>query len=81
MDEFWRRADPLYSDGDQAESFAEFLTRTARFMHDLRGRDFELAFVFTHEQWIKGTIWQEMQLTSTLDTASMTAFHKFALSF
>ena len=80
-DEYWQRSDPFYSDGDQAESFVEFLERTERFVNDLREREFELACVFTHEQFIKGLLWHSMGLAPVLDTASMSGFGKFALSF
>jgi probable phosphoglycerate mutase len=79
--EFWKRADPNYSDGDQAESFAEFIARTTRFVEDLKDRSFELAFVFTHEQFIKALIWNAMRFVTEISPDTMAAFEQFALSF
>jgi 2,3-bisphosphoglycerate-dependent phosphoglycerate mutase len=79
VDEYWQRCDPTYSDGDQAESFAEFIARCARFMQALVDKDFERAFVFTHEQFIKGLIWKN--LVGLADSASMKGYYSFDHSF
>ena len=79
VDEYWRRNDPNYSDGDQAESFAEFIARCARFMQSMVEREFELAFVFTHEQFIKGLLWKN--LVALADADSMKGFYSFDHSF
>jgi len=79
--EYWQRADPNYCDGDQAESFAEFLNRCERFTFAMRGREFELAFVFTHEQFIKGVLWNGLGLVPGISSVSMTAFDKYMCSF
>jgi broad specificity phosphatase PhoE len=79
--EFWQRADPNYCDGDQAESFAEFLNRCERFTSAVREREFELAFVFTHDQFVKGVLWNELKLADEISNASMASFSKFMSSF
>ena len=79
--EYWQRSDPNYCDGDQAESFAEFLDRCRRFVDTICEEDFELAFVFTHEQFIKGLLWNELGLASQVDADSMAKFDKFMMSF
>ena len=81
VEEYWQRADPNYCDGGQAESFAEFLGRIERFVHEMREREYELAFVFTHEQVIKALIWQAMQFATVVDSASMSAFQKYMISY
>ena len=81
VDAYWQRADPNYCDGDQAESFAEFIGRCERFERQMREREFELAFVFTHEQFIKGLLWNSMRLGREMTSASMQAFQKFMFSF
>jgi len=78
---YWQRADPHYCDGDQAESFAEFLGRTERFVHELNEHDFSVAYIFTHEQFIKGLMWHAMRLGRAIDSTSMTEFDKFQRSF
>ena len=79
--EYWEKADPNYCDGDQAESFAEFIRRCETFVRQMREREYELAFVFTHEQFIKGLLWSAMQLGREMTSDSMQAFQKFMVSF
>jgi 2,3-bisphosphoglycerate-dependent phosphoglycerate mutase len=81
VDEYWQRADPNYCDGDQAESFAEFIGRCERFARQMLEREFELAFVFTHEQFIKGLLWNSMKFGREMTSDSMKAFQKFMISF
>ena len=79
--EYWDRSDPAYCDGDQSESFAEFIGRCSRFVTKMREREFELAFVFTHEQFIKGVLWYSMRFGREMTTESMKSFQKFMVSF
>ena len=79
--QYWQNADPGYSDGDQAESFAEFIGRCADFERQMREKEYELAFVFTHEQFIKGLLWNSMRLGREMTTAAMQGFQKFMTSF
>ncbi|MEP6944314.1 MAG: phosphoglycerate mutase family protein [Acidobacteriota bacterium] len=79
VNEYWQRADPNYSDGDQAESFGEFMARCARFKLAMAEIEFEVAFVFTHEQFIKGLVWTN--LIQIADSASMSGFYSFDHAF
>jgi len=79
--DYWEKADPNYCDGDQAESFAEFIGRCERFERDMLDCDFELAFVFTHEQFTKGLLWKAMGFGREMSSDSMMAFQKFMVSF
>ncbi|CAN5408175.1 histidine phosphatase family protein [soil metagenome] len=81
VDEYWTRADPNYCDGDQAESFAEFIGRCEQFARQLLEREYELAFIFTHEQFIKGMFWNSMKFGREMTSDSMKAFQKFMVSF
>ncbi len=81
VSEYWAKADPKYRDGDQSESFAEFIGRCERFEVQMRERKFELAFVFTHEQFIKGLLWNSMRFGREMTSDSMKAFQKFMISF
>ena len=80
-EEYWERADPNYCDGDQSESFAEFIGRCSRFTSQMREREFELAFVFTHGQFIQGLLWNSMRFGREITSESMKAFQKFMTSF
>lgn len=81
VDEYWQRADLNYCDGDQAESFAEFIGRCDKFAWQMREREYELAFVFTHEQFIKGLLWNSMRFGREMTSDAMKAFQKFMISF
>jgi len=81
VEEYWQRADPHYCDGDQSESFAEFLGRCERFAWQMSEREFELAFVFTHGQFIQGLLWNSMQLGRERTSESMRSFKDFMASF
>jgi len=81
VDEYWQRADPNYCDGDQAESFVEFIERVERFVNDMSECEFDLAYVFTHEQVIKALIWCGLQVSAAIDSATMSSFQKFMVSF
>ena len=55
VETYWRRADPLFVDGQGAESFAEFVQRVQDC--DTRCRKHEgLVAVFTHSQFIHGVM-------------------------
>lgn len=81
VSDYWEKSDPNYCDGDQAESYAEFIGRCERFAWQMCERDFELAFAFTHEQFIKGLLWNAMGFGREITSESMKAFQKFMVSF
>lgn len=81
VEEFWTRNDPHYCDGDQAESLAEFFHRVEDFLRQMSERQFELAFVFTHEQFIKALIWEVLHPKKVFDGQFMSEFQKFMVSF
>ncbi len=81
VDEYWQRADPNYCDGDQSESFAEFIGRCENFAGQMCEREYELAFVFTHGQFIQGLLWHLMRFGREMTSDSMKAFQKFMISF
>ncbi len=79
--EYWERADPNYFDGDQVESFAEFIERCKAFVRQMHVREFELAFAFTHELFIKGVLWSSLQFGHEMKSDAMISFQKFMTSF
>ncbi|HVF46579.1 MAG TPA: histidine phosphatase family protein [Pyrinomonadaceae bacterium] len=81
VEEYWQTCDPHYCDGGQSESFAEFISRIQHFVRELRDRDFGLAYVFTHEQVIKGLMWSSMRLSPEVSKESMNGFYGFMTSF
>jgi len=81
VEAFWTRGDPHYCDGDQAESLAEFFYRGENFLLQMSERSLELAFVFTHEQFIKALIWEVLHPKKVFDENFMREFQKFMISF
>ena len=81
VSEYWERADPFYADGGQAESFAQLIGRCVQFERQIAEREFELAFVFTHEQFIKGLLWRSLQTAVEMTSDLMRSYQKFMTSF
>lgn len=81
VEEYWQNCDPHYCDGGQSESFAEFISRIEHFVRELCDRDIGLAYVFTHEQVIKGLIWSSMRLSPGVSKESMKGFYGFMTAF
>ena len=81
VEEYWKRSDPFYCDGDQAESLADLVYRARDLLRRIQGMEGELIFVFTHEQFIKTVIWEVLQLGPNIDAAFMAGFYKFSTSF
>lgn len=79
--EFWQRNDPSYCDGGNAESFAEFIGRVDRFIDYVRDEETRLAYVFTHEQFIKGLMFRVYFENATVDANFMSGFCQFMNSF
>ena len=57
VEEYWKKRDPFYCDGEGAESFNDFIGRVKRTLGRLRsGRESTIA-IFSHEQFIKALLW------------------------
>jgi broad specificity phosphatase PhoE len=50
--DFYQKMDPSYSDGNDAESFSDFLNRIRYFLKRLRNLDLKNIYVFTHGYFI-----------------------------
>lgn len=50
---FWDRSDSDYCDGDDAESFVDFVQRAERFLLTVRRHPSKSILVFSHEQFIQ----------------------------
>lgn len=81
-EEFWKRNDPVYKDGDGAESFADFMGRAATTWKRLKSekclRD---VVIFTHAQFIKAAIWYWLYAGEHLTAKGMRRFRHFLYSF
>jgi broad specificity phosphatase PhoE len=54
--EYWRRCDPFYVDGFDAESFADFLVRIQEFLQQLQAIGNLYVIVFTHQIFMQGVL-------------------------
>jgi broad specificity phosphatase PhoE len=81
--DYWRRADPDYRDGPNAESFADFISRVQSGVDELRARRPAFAAVFSHGFVMRAVLWlllngaleENRPVTPTSD--SMRSFWRF----
>ncbi|MFA5340044.1 MAG: histidine phosphatase family protein [Candidatus Omnitrophota bacterium] len=57
VEEYWKKCDPFYCDGEGAESFDDFINRVKRTLGRLRSRRESVIAIFSHEQFIKALLW------------------------
>ena len=77
VNKFWSQADPLYKDGEGAESFEEFIERCRRVVDKLRSRQGGLILAFSHQQFIAGIKWLLEGRLSKLDQKTMCDFRVY----
>ncbi len=73
VEDYWRRADPDYLDGDGAETFRRFLGRVRDFHDALARLELDFVVVVGHGQFFKAYLWA---LTHGFEASAawMTAF-------
>lgn len=76
-DDYWTKSDPLYIDGDAAESFASLANRARNFMHDARDLNGDTIFVFTHQQFLSMTLWEILKPGRNIDAEFMSGYKRF----
>jgi 2,3-bisphosphoglycerate-dependent phosphoglycerate mutase len=79
-DRFWQIADPHYQDGDDAESFADYIGRIGCFVRQLEAAESSIA-VFTHETVIQTVLWLALNQSLEINSANMRSFRQFTASF
>ena len=52
---YWEKLDPFYSDGDNAESFHEFIIRIKDTLEKIKTLPYKNIYIFTHGQFIAAT--------------------------
>jgi len=57
VEEYWKRCDPFYCDGEGAETLNNFINRVKRTLRKLKARKENIIAVFSHEQFIKALLW------------------------
>ena len=81
VDAFWERCDPLYVDGDGAESFAGLVERASSTLERLRRLDDEFAVVFGHGLFTRALLWVFLAGAPAIDARTMRRFRGFASGF
>ena len=81
VDAFWERCDPLYVDGDGAESFAALVERASSTLERLRRLEDEFAVVFGHGLFTRALLWVFLAGAPAIDARAMRRFRGFASGF
>lgn len=81
VDAFWERCDPLYVDGDGAESFAGLIERAGQALDRMRRLDDPLVAVFGHGLFTRALLWLLLAAPPQLDARHMRRFRSFASGF
>ncbi|HLZ60351.1 MAG TPA: histidine phosphatase family protein [Ktedonosporobacter sp.] len=79
VEEYWRRRDPWYVDGEGAESFASFMGRVYAALERVKGCQDCFIAIFSHEQFIHGVLWsliRDMDAHELTDIGKFKHFHK-----
>lgn len=77
--EYWDRADPLYIDGEGAESFAAFIARARSFLDRLADNQHRSIAVFSHGQFLNAIAWLIERKPSKIDGHSMTDWRAYQM--
>ncbi len=77
VQQFWNNSDPDYSDGVEAESFTQFITRVYHVIESLRHSKQDFIAVFTHGQFIQAMLWILETHPLQMDGNSKAAFKHF----
>jgi broad specificity phosphatase PhoE len=81
VDAFWERCDPLYVDGEGAESFVALVERAQATLERLRWLDDDLAVVLTHGLFTRAVLWAALAGPIEIDARAMRRFRGFASGF
>lgn len=77
VEAYWTAADPHRSEGEGAESFADFVGRIAETRRRLETWGRGPIVVFTHKKFINGLLWTWLAGLPTLSARRMTRFRHF----
>jgi broad specificity phosphatase PhoE len=80
VEAYWRRMDPAHVDGPGAESFAAFAARVRGFVAEVAGWP-GTTLVFTHEQFIRATVWALLLGRFEGTAEDMVRFHALRSAF
>lgn len=80
VQEFWKRSEARYCDGDGAESFSNFVGRINDTLEKLRDLEHETIAVFTHGQFIRSLMWLILTGKEEIGDREMKTIYNFMVS-
>ena len=75
---FWERCDPLYNDGEGAESFADLIGRVQYTLEQIKRYDQGFIAVFSHGLFVRAFLWFLIAALEDVSPISMRRFRMFA---
>ncbi len=78
--EYWNQANPLFVDGDGAEPFIEFVSRTQSFLQRLEAHPAKDIVVFSHGQLINAVAWLIERQPTEIDSRAMTDWREYEIA-
>ena len=80
VDEYWKKADPRFCDGEGAESFADFLGRVETTLAWLNTSNVGPVFLVGHELFIRAVMWRCLAPSLEVAVDTMAAFRAWQLA-
>ncbi|MCI0525109.1 MAG: histidine phosphatase family protein [Acidobacteria bacterium] len=77
VEAYWSRCDPYYTDGEGAESFADFIQRVRQAIDGLWSCRSEFVTVFGHGLFLRALIWRLLVGAQPVNANSMSSFRNF----
>ncbi len=81
VDHYWERCDPLYIDGEGAESFSVMIDRVHQMLSKITQLEEEFVVIFSHGRFIRAVLWTLFAKPTEVSSRTMQQFWAFAESF
>jgi 2,3-bisphosphoglycerate-dependent phosphoglycerate mutase len=80
VERYWSKCDPYSTDGDGAESFADFVQRVEQAIAGLWSCRSDFTAVFGHGLFMRGMIWRTLFGKQQVNAKAMSSFRHFMLA-
>jgi broad specificity phosphatase PhoE len=80
VEKYWSRCDPHYTDGEGAESFADFILRVERAIDGLWSCQPGFVAVFGHGVFMRAMIWRMLFGARPVNASAMSSFRHFMIA-
>lgn len=77
---YWVKANPVFTDGEGAESFLDFISRAKAFLHRLAEHPVQDIAVFSHRQFINAVAWLIERKPQILDGGAMADWREYDIA-